>query len=714
MLARRVSCLVIVPFMLCVSIIAAISDPGGSAGILVAPEIVLPIGDKASNYRLAVGGRIEGLLGLARASFLTPSLELAYTHVPLEVGQEPLVGAASLMILRAGLAARASIPIGERFSLFARGHAGGFFAHLDADLAGNAPGLSLGVGGGLAIVISSRMLAEIGASYDTCLALHDGVSLFAGVTAGLSGPGNSAIPRKETVRTGPGSTPLDGYIEFSSVEIERIFPVLYKYYDDHPIGHATVTNARSRVVEDVEVRLSLSQFMDVPKLSARIERLRPGEQQEIDIYVLLTEQVLSITEGAKIGAELTATYSASGRAGQDTEVVTLDTYDRNALRWDDDQKIAAFVTAKDQEIQRYARNIASIVDDEGIEAIDRSLQLGMLLLSSMKENRCTYVPDPSSPYAELSQDTEAVDSVQFPRQTLEYRAGDCDDLAATYAALLESVGVSTAFITVPGHIYAAFTLDMSRDEARQLTRTQEIIFQADDSVWVPVETTLLGEGFLAAWTEGARQWREHSDYGTAELIRTSDAWREYEPVAFGVSEYELEIPLRVNVANLFRDELNAYVSQEIADQEAEMRSRLRGRPSDVSIHNRLGVVYARYGRYEDAEEQFRAALDLTTYLPALINLGNVGLLRDAIPEAKALFLQALEEDPENSAAMLGLARVEYRLQNYAAAETAHGRLTEVAPEIAERFAYLGGAVQSGDRASDALRTRGIMVWEEER
>ena len=33
------------------------------------------------------------------------------------------------------------------------------------------------------------------------------------------------------------------------------------------------------------------------------------------------------------------------------------------------------------------------------------------------------------------------------KQTLEYRAGDCDDLSILYSALLESVGVETAFIT---------------------------------------------------------------------------------------------------------------------------------------------------------------------------------------------------------------------------------------------------------------------------
>ncbi|MCK4542225.1 MAG: transglutaminase domain-containing protein [Spirochaetales bacterium] len=68
-----------------------------------------------------------------------------------------------------------------------------------------------------------------------------------------------------------------------------------------------------------------------------------------------------------------------------------------------------------------------------------------------------YVVDPRTPYTELSQQREWIDFIQFPRQTLEYRAGDCDDLSILYCALLESVGIETAFITVPGHILMAFS-----------------------------------------------------------------------------------------------------------------------------------------------------------------------------------------------------------------------------------------------------------------
>ena len=88
-----------------------------------------------------------------------------------------------------------------------------------------------------------------------------------------------------------------------------------------------------------------------------------------------------------------------------------------------------------------------------------------------------YVIDPNSSYIELSSQAEAVDYLQFPHQTLFYRGGDCDDLSILYSALLESVGIETAFITIPGHIYMAFALDIGEDEASHLAK--DILYMAD-------------------------------------------------------------------------------------------------------------------------------------------------------------------------------------------------------------------------------------------
>jgi len=70
---------------------------------------------------------------------------------------------------------------------------------------------------------------------------------------------------------------------------------------------------------------------------------------------------------------------------------------------------------------------------------------------------------------------------------------------------MESVGVPTAFITIPGHIYAAFSLSTDADGIRRIfSRTDELIF-VDDTAWLPVEITMSQSSLEEAWQTGAKQ-----------------------------------------------------------------------------------------------------------------------------------------------------------------------------------------------------------------
>ncbi len=58
-----------------------------------------------------------------------------------------------------------------------------------------------------------------------------------------------------------------------------------------------------------------------------------------------------------------------------------------------------------------------------------------------------------------TRDVRGVETVQTPVKTLEYRAGDCDDMVTLLAALLESIGFETRFVAmgiVPGHFQHVF------------------------------------------------------------------------------------------------------------------------------------------------------------------------------------------------------------------------------------------------------------------
>ena len=338
----------------------------------------------------------------------------------------------------------------------------------------------------------------------------------------------------------------------------------------------------------------------------------------------------------------------------------------------------------------------------------------MVALAALKELGVSYVVDPSSSYKDLSaKKGAAVDYIQFPRQTLQFKAGDCDDLSATYCALLEAIGVPTAFITVPGHIYAAFRLEMPADEAKASFRTSdELILRSDGSAWVPVETTALREGFLQAWTLGARQWRENSKSGQAGFFETQDAWNDYQPVAFNMPGVQASVPPLDAVARSFEDQMSqirgARDCRTGAEDFCRMPKRAQG---DPKILNSLGVLYARYGLLDKASAQFETALVRGEYAPALLNQGNLLSLQGRLEEALGFYQRALALQPGNARVLLAVVRTSHQLGNFGDAKRQYDRLAALDPGLAEQYGYLAQRDQGAARASDAARGTSVL-WEE--
>jgi len=89
---------------------------------------------------------------------------------------------------------------------------------------------------------------------------------------------------------------------------------------------------------------------------------------------------------------------------------------------------------------------------------------------------------------------------------------------------------------------------------------------------------------------------------------------------------------------------------------------LRACGSSPLIHYNLGVAYMRAMRYEEAEQQYRAALAIhPTYYAALNNLGNVLTTLKRYQEAGAAFRAAAAADPRQAAPWNNLATLRSEL-----------------------------------------------------
>ena len=593
-----------------------------------------------------------------------------------------------MSVISAGLGAEFLIPLIPILDLNAAAGGGyGFFIRTGSDL-----NYGPYAGGDISIVfnLSSSFHLSLGGGYR-----HYFNELYSGVSAGLSA--DISIGGSKSAR-----------IEFDSIRFDPVFPVLYKYYDDSAFGSVFLKNEEKGAISNVRVSLYVKNYMDSPKECAAIQQLPKGEMVEIPLYALFNDSVLDITEGAKVQAEITVEYDFLNDRQAKTASATLELYDRNALSWDDDSRAAAFVTAKDPNVLVFAKNFGGIAREQGTTAVDRSFSMALGVFEALRLYGMNYVRDPGSPYDQLSKDGSAVDYLQFPYQSLQYRAGDCDDLSILYCSLLESIGIETAFVTVPGHIYMAFALKNIPEEVRKTFDDPDSVIYRDGKAWVPVEITMIESGFLKAWETGLNEWNKYSNQAGFYPVHT--AWKTYAPVGFASRSSEMVLPGNDEFLEEYSREMNKFIAAQIRSRVDELNDELERANEPSRVYNRLGVLYARFGLYDRAEEAFRSGAELGS-ISSMVNLGNIHFLNGSYEQARDSFQQSLSSRSNSAVSLLGLAKSEYELKNFSAAEDAFNRMAGLKPQWRTEFAYLGASADSESRAADQSNKL-IMYWDD--
>ncbi|MEI6873742.1 MAG: tetratricopeptide repeat protein [Spirochaetota bacterium] len=479
------------------------------------------------------------------------------------------------------------------------------------------------------------------------------------------------------------------------------------------MGSVVVRNLGGAPIEKAKVTFFIAEYMDNPKTCAIIPVLEPGMSAKAELFALFNKKMLDISEGTKVSGRVTVDYIQAEKPATAMATGTVRIYDRNASMWDDDRKAAAFVTSKDPTVLRFAKNVLAMTKGKGSKAVNANLLTAMALHEATRLFGLAYVTDPSNSYALTLENKTAVDYLQFPRQTLDYKSGNCSALSILYSALLESVGVETAFVTVPGHIFMAFSLGIGPESARKTFASPDDLILTRDAAWLPIETTSRNAGFQAAWKEAAKEWRENLAKKQAVLYPVHEAWALYEPVGFASDLSSIALPPEDRVVAAYLEELIGYIDAEISPQVAKLQAeitRSNGSPRSV---NQLGVLYARYGLFDRASAQFTKALGEGDYAPALLNLGNIACIQHRFEEALSLFSRAERISPSDPAVHLAIARANHDLENYGMAKAAYEKLKTLDPSLAGQFGYLALKGEEGIRAADISGVKDLVVWGEE-
>jgi len=685
MLKKKIILIAVVLLSAATALSAQKSNP---LSLSITPGGEIPLGPKASDgsdlYSFGASACLEAQYSFPAMQGLYAQGTIGYAAISTDSYKEP-PPALSLVSFGAGAGYRLQLlpKIQLRFSLD-----GGYSIGIFERNVGGAPFVSAQTR--MMYAVSPAVELGIGAAYRHNFQLYNGIGILMGASFNL------------------GAGQKRSRIEIIDSHFDPVFPVFYKYYNDNPLGSVIIRNAEKGTVKDVKVHLHVPQYMEKPKLCAHVREMKRDEEIQVPMLALFKDTILEITEGTKVTAEILIEYAYldSVIGGESSETLLL--YHRNAMTWDDDRKAASFVTAKDTEILRFSKNIASEIRRMGNRAVNLQFCSAMGLFEALRLYGIGYVIDPTTPYAELSQNKFSLDYLQFPIQTMSYKAGDCDDLSILYCALLESIGIQTAFITVPGHIYTAFLLDMDPRESTQLFASSDDLIVRGNRIWVPVEITMIQEGFVDAWRMGAKQWREHADAGTAALYPIESAWNTYAPVGItDVSERLAEISMgRFNDA--YNSELERFVEREIGQRVNYLKDRIDASSNSSKLRNKLGVLYARFGLYDKAEAEFQQAAS-AQHAPAYVNLGNLAYLEKDTERAGEHFREALRIEADSIGALVGLAKIDYELENYGSVKRLYAQIEALSPATASRFAYLVSDLSDTGRAA-AIQLQDRMLW----
>ena len=426
-------------------------------------------------------------------------------------------------------------------------------------------------------------------------------------------------------------------LRMDSLSFGPAFAAMQSYYADNPIGRLTITNTEKQPLSGVQISFVQAGYMDGETLGASIASLKPGESVEVPLKAVFNGQVFTTEGKTPLTGQVVAKYRIGGRDVEQREPVSYVLYDKTAITWGDDRKVGAFITPQDSSLKVWTAAVSDASRDAAVPALNQPLQVALQVYQALSVLGIQYQEDPSSPFTRVQGKLEAVDSVNLARTTLRQRYGDCDDLTVMFCSLLETRSIRTAFITVPGHIYAAFDTGVAADAYADINPDRGMTIALRGTLWIPVEVTLLDgrSDFLSAWQRGIELWNQYSK--ERAFISTADAQLVYGPVGLQEALIQPSPPARDAVLKSVaaaRDRVaDAAIRPLLADAQKSKGKR---------EYNRLGLASARFGRYTQAIEAFTAAARVDPgYTTAQVNLGNVYFYQKDYRKATAAYSSAL-------------------------------------------------------------------------
>jgi tetratricopeptide (TPR) repeat protein len=253
--------------------------------------------------------------------------------------------------------------------------------------------------------------------------------------------------------------------------------------------------------------------------------------------------------------------------------------------------------------------------------------------------------------------------------------------------------MGAALVDVPGHVFVMFNTGVAEKDRSTLGFADELLVSYQDTVWIPLEMTMVGSSFTRAWQKGAEEYRDWSARGKLEIIDVDKAWELFKPITLPTADFKPPKAAREEIEAKYKDELEALGRQRLATLSAEYVAKLKKDPQDTAALSQLGILYGENGLYAEALEQFQKilAVDKNSAL-ALNNIGNINYLQERLEDAKIAYEASLKAAPGDTGTMANLARVLFRTGKKEEAKKLFLEAVSIDPRVVRKYGDLAASL----------------------
>ncbi|HEY9051213.1 MAG TPA: tetratricopeptide repeat protein [Gammaproteobacteria bacterium] len=444
----------------------------------------------------------------------------------------------------------------------------------------------------------------------------------------------------------------------SDLRLNQVFSAAYKQYANRAVGKVRIQNTSGSDYANLKLTFAINGYMDFPT-TIEIPLLAANSSSEFELMASFNNRILDIDEDTGVQVEVALHFVREGRDDSIALTQPMTIYGKNAIVWDDANMVGAFVTPKDDSLRDFVRQAIN-ENKPAPGPLNDHLVSAMTLFNVLSAHGIRYVVDPNNPYASVK--GNSVDYVQFGRETLKIKSGDCDDLSILLSAGLENLGIETAIVDVPGHLLMMFNTGLDANNRDRISLQDDLLVVRNNQVWIPLEATMMGTSFTEAWAEGAKKYQEYASKNELTVTPLKAAWQAYSPVTLKPANFSTQIPAKDKVHVLVNREQNILLKKSLDRLVKPYEVMAESGKNRIDALMQVAIIYAKNGLHSQAEKTFERILQEDADNDAVHNnRGNVFYSRGEYDRAIEAYEYAEQLAANDAGVKVNLAMARYQL-----------------------------------------------------